>query len=412
MHETDSDESIAEVNFGAVFGRLMAHKPLLFGTAIAGAVVLSVWTYLQNPVYEAKATIILPLAGNEKANVFGMAPGGSPLEMFAAMIESESAVTQVINGTNLTSWKLRKMRDVSVRLTSNTISLRIEANDRNLAIDLTSKTIDSLRDLDLNLRKNNMLATLEPILDALDQKRQELNASEQALSDFRDEAVADGDANSVFKLDLRGKETLLASRTQAVADLKSRLSEDATSPDSLSLESVPAKDLRARLIDLNIALATKEATLGADHPEITALRREIDELGGQIENELKNYLVAVESGLIGEQGANSLSSLESQRVMLRSEVAALRDIVGRMPEESMRMRLLTANADNLQLIVNQLETNYTMSRVELSNDPQEWFVMDEPHAGKDPINKSYPRSVFIGVFLGGVLGAALAMRRK
>lgn len=412
-----NDERIVEFDLSVVSERLTANRAVIVAMTLVVALASVIYTSFNKPIYEAKASIITPIVQVKSASLFGggSAPGpagSSTLDMFAAMMQSETAVKTVIEGTKVTRARLKRIREIEIDGASNMIWLRVQHSNRELAIQITDRTIRSLKTLDEELRLSKKRRSMESIADAMEIKSSELEEAEQQLRDFHVKAIADGDLQSVFKLDLRANEATLTSLTATVDELKGRLSEAVGDSSTLSLETVPAKELRTQLVSAQVDLATKQTTLAPEHPDIVALNRRVAALTIQIRIEIDNYLLAVDWGLIGENDPEGLATLETQRVMAQSKVTALRQIVEKMPDESLKMRTLTARSGQLQVIVNQLASQYESAKIEFATDPQSWSVLDEPYADEKPINKNKVRSGVIGAFIGFVLGLFFAMRRK
>ena len=276
---------------------MSANRTVIFVVTVVAVIASVVYTFVSEPIFEAKASIITPVVQNQGASLFGASAGGSTLDMFAAMMLSETAVKSVIEGTDITRGRLKKIRDIEIDGASNLIRLSVQHTDREFALELVARTISSLKTLDEELRVSKKRRSMESIADAIEIKSNELEEAEQQLRDFREQALADGDLQSVFKLDLRAKEANLASLTATVDELKGRLSDAVGDTSTLSLETIPARDLRNQLVSAQVDLTTKQTTLAPEHPEIVALNSRITALSSQIQKEIERYLQAVDGGL-------------------------------------------------------------------------------------------------------------------
>lgn len=406
-------ESVVEFDLSEVTSRLRENRLLIGALALIGAALSVGYTIIQEPVYETRASIILPvLQANRPGLLGGLAGGGSTLDMLAAIMQSDRADNAVLKDLPLTKRQLKAARDIQTDARANIVKINVQNPDPELTRTIAQRTIDTLRALDDELRGAPRLQSLNRIKQSLDERNKALEAAENRLRDFREGALVDGDLTNEFKALLRTKEAEAASTRSAVADLKNRLASAAKLGDRLSLEAEPAKTLRNQLREAQVDLTSKRSILGPENPEVVEAQAKVDALSDKVQKEITGYLGAVDRSIVGGSDPEGLASLETKRVMLEAEAEALRDVVQRIPEESFQIRMLEARAETLRLVVQQLEGQLETARVELAVDPQAWTVLDAPHTLPDPVNKSLSRATFLGAFVGLAIGLFLALRKK
>lgn len=406
-------ESVVEFDLSEVTSRLRANRLLIAALTTLAAGASIVYTLVQEPVFETRASIILPvLQSNRPGLLGGLAGGGSTLDMLAAIMQSDRADNAVLKDLPLTKRQLNSARDIQTDSKANIVKIRVQNKDAELTRTLAQRTIDTLRALDDELRGKPRLQSLKSIEQSLADRNKSLEDAEDRLREFREGAVVDGDLTNEFKALLRTKEAEAASARSAVADLKRRLASAANLGDRLSLDAEPAKTLRNQLREAQVELTSKRSILGPENPEVVEAQAKVNALSDKVQKEISGYLGAVDRSVVGGSDPEGLASLETKRVMLEAEAEALREVVRRIPEESFQIRMLEARAETLRLVVQQLEGQLETARVELAVDPQAWTVLDAPHTLPDPVNKSLSRAAFLGAFIGLAIGLFLALRKK
>jgi len=433
--------SNANQELPSVMSMIWARKKIffaVFGTAVAAGLG---YTLFAPAIWEAEATIIFPVrapsilgAGSfDQSSLAASLTGGpTPIKVYDGILESARALAMVSAGSGLTRRQVEDMRSIQDQTMESTVT--ITARDRNA--DLAKKVVAlHLQALDtINQQVCEPLASSDADVLAAkvaDQQRK-VDAAQQQLLAFQKTAVtapslaASGSGKDVtfvpatskwdemlhdLDLDYNRIQTSIddvESRTHAIARLGGKLPSDLP----------PAQKWRDKLTDMQYDLQIQELTLAPQAPEITKLKKAIGVTQGELQSELSKYDVATSQGMVNPAEGDSaakLSSLLTQRVVTESQIRAVRKLAALAPAEAIRLSSLSRDVSTQGAILQQLQGQYALARLQADRDPNHWQVLDEPEVEDKPVNKSFSKNLSLAALAGIALGAFAALawpRRK
>lgn len=383
---------------------------------VGGAVA---YTFFVPPVYQAKATVILPAqsvptpALGGLASTLGLQLGNSEqdsLMMIKAILESRRVAVEVAKQVGVDPDKLEM--DVREDRFANTLSLRVRDGDSERALRLSSLYIESLRAANKSLRLPTRSVAIAELESLLDSRQQQLMESEALLEDF-----LRGSQTAPFQMGLGGfspnlsyKDQLNALRfeyeqlTAQLEDIDRRTSASARLlPDDLP----PVMKWAEELTRMEAELTAKRATLAPGSTELRQMEQQYADAQQSLKRDVDNYLESIR-----ERVAESTADIETQRVGIEEKISSLEVLAEVAPSEMTAYARLRRDTEILNSIVQQVRLELEQARLDRTNDPNRWEVLDEPYLEPKPINKRYGRNGAVALLLGVVLGAVIAGRQR
>jgi uncharacterized protein involved in exopolysaccharide biosynthesis len=174
----------------------------------------------------------------------------------------------------------------------------------------------------------------------------------------------------------------------------------------------PVRKWRDKLVDLEYELKLKELTFGPDSPEIVQLKETVTETKKSLQQELRAYSGAIKSGALDPTTSeDSIVGLVAERFGMEAQLAAVQRLAQLAPAESITLSRLTRELSTQSGILQQVQAQYELAKMQESRNPNRWHVLDEPEVDEDPVNKSMGKSGAMAAILGLVLGAMAALIR-
>jgi uncharacterized protein involved in exopolysaccharide biosynthesis len=403
--------------------------------AVVGATVGIVMTAMRTPEYAARMSVFFPARASVLGST-GLGEGGSlgaaamlgssgpsPLRIFQAFLESETAVSDIRKAFNFKRKDLLENRALDADPRTNVLTVTFIDPDPKRAQRVLHKHVEELRRINSKVSFNTMEDDLRVIRNRLDQARRKMSETEAKLVAYQRNTISAPTvstgptgvsstpaswAQSLIQLQMeqeRIDRTLSASkaRVQALA----KMSSDVPS------ELPPIKRLRPKLLDISYELELKRRTLGPQAPEVTRLEAQLRVTQKALTTELQAYMTGVNTNLIDPSTPEGqIPALLTSRTVNDAQISVLRRLAQAAPTESMQLNRLYSQINLQAGIVQTLTTQYLTASLQAQRDPNRWVILDEPWVDDRPVNKSFGRTALVGAFLGLFVGVALAVIRR
>ncbi len=302
-------------------------------------------------------------------------------------------------------------RIVSVEMLANTDIIEIAGYDTSLtgAMTLANEVTASYVNFMQRLKQYESEEGLKMLSGQLKAANADLAEKQAALRAFQER-------HNVVNLDEQSK-----SAVEQLANLQDRLTETSRrltttqgrlreltadldklrepQPVTQQVEGDPQiQNLLTRLSDLSAQLQAKLAVQTLEHPEVLALRQQIDDTRSSLQREVQRVFNI------------SISDLKAEATQLRRDIDAQQSTMGNIPEQEVQLASLQHQVDGAQRTVLALQGNMDAARaaqgLNLSNvTVLQWGMLP------DPYNPYYPKPalyIVIAMFVGLLLGAGLA----
>lgn len=429
-----------EITFTGLFAKLWQGKRIVAAVTSVCVFIGILVTWLPAPMYEAYSTILFPaggassLLGLAQSLGISMPSGGTPsLKMYRAVLESARIREQISQQTGIPPKKLKQITSVTDDAQANLITVSVKHQDPKVAqrvAQLYLSTLGALnRELNLPLVRNQM----EFLEKELALRRKQLREAENRLLDFQRKMVSEGGApsaiggssfsgapsplralstggtggDSTYLQQLNTAQLQLQQVRQQIARARESARIAAKSAMDLPSELPPAAQWRAKLTELEYELRVAQLTYGPDAPNVVRLKKQIELARQQLRKEIDNYLQAVNMNL-----DPNLAPLEIQRVGLEAQVSALQQLAQRAPEDTIKLQRLAREVSILNDIVGQLRVNLEQTRMEMSQDPNRWEVLENGTLKEEPVNKRWKLNIALSLTGGLMLGSLIVLVKR
>lgn len=398
-------------------------------------------TWLPAPVYEASSTLLFPAGGTSSlaglAQSLGISVpsgGAAPLKMYRAVLESNRIREMISQKTNVPPKTLMRITSIKDDAQASLITVSVRHEDPRRAQQIAQLYVSTLATLNRELNLPLVRNQVEFLEKELALRTRQLREAENRLLQFHQQMVQVGGApspsggtaagissvsplralgssisglDSTYLQQLNAAHLQLKQVQQQIAAARAAAQQAAKSATNLPADLPPAAQWRQKLSDLEYELRVAELTYGPDAPHVVRLKKQMELTRQQLRREIENYLQAVNMNL-----DPNLAPLELQRVGLEAQIAALRRLAVRAPEDTLKLQRLAREVATLNDIVQQLRLNLEQARMEMSRDPNRWEVLEYGTLREEPVNKRWKLNIALALAGGLMLGVLVVLVTK
>lgn len=379
---------------------------------------VALYTFTVKPVYEAFSTLQIQTPQGGTGDLLAELGGGAqnPVDTEIEIIRSRSMAEQVIlrrQSAAAAPLSPETLQDAAIKL-KNGISV-MEVGKKTGIIRLSYQSTDPVQARDVvntvatvyqehNVEFKNLAAskTLDFISSQLDTTQKDLDNAEKSLQDFKSKSEAvklnAGTADLVNRLaELDSQLSALGLQKKELAFMRELLRETMRKGEVFTASAGLQNDsgtggLTARLAELDVQRKTLLAELSEGHPQVKALKFEIDEVQ-------RKLLATYEGTLKGISRQESALQQELDRYEgeFRALPAAEREF-GKL------LRVSKVNADIYTFLLQKHEEARITKAATISNIS----VVDPAITPRSPLKPQKKKNLLLGLLLGLMFGAGLA----
>lgn len=403
---------------------------------IAVAAVMA-YTYFSPPVWEAKATIVFPtqtpsVLGStgftqDSGLVASLAGTPTPLKVYKGFMESERTINFVSTKTRLSRPVVKKRRSVHDQPMESSLTVSFRDSDSKRAVAAVAAHLEALDAINNDVARPLLSDDTDVLAKKVDDQKRIVAELESRLLDFQNNAktapsvsVSPSGSGSIvmadparWKLQQRELEIELRKINSSLQSVTTSVTEAEFTGDALPSHIPPAKKWRDRLVELEYQLKLKEIEYAPGSPEIKKLKEEVDATRTQLQNEVSAYIQAVQDKTIDPTSPSAeVPQLWTRKVGLEAQLSAVRRLATLAPEESIALGSIVRDLGIQTAVLQRVEQQYELARIQSNRDPSRWQVLDEPAIGDRPVNKDYVKMGAAAGVLGFMIGSIVAAFRK
>ncbi len=403
---------------------------------IASAVVLAGVTYtiVSEPIWEAEATIVFPsrapsILGNAgMAEASGLAAtlsgGPTPIKVYKGFLESQRTLDLVAEATGMIRKDVFRARSIVDQSMESSITISAQDKNSDLARKIVAEHLAALEKINAEVSDPLYADDSKVLGGKLKEQQTKVLALENAMLKFQQQAVtAPGVAPSGANKEAltaaspakwqqlqRDLEIQIQKVNAGIRAIRTQIQQVTGKAAIMPSNLPPVRRWRDRLVELQYELKIKELTFGPSSPEVLLLKGSVEETNKSLKKELAAYSGAISSGALDPTAdPESLSGLVAERFALEAQLDAVKRLAALAPSESMTMARLTRELTTQTAILQQLQAQYELARIQELRNPNRWQVLDEPRVAEEAVNKSLAKSGLIAGMLGLILGVLSAM---
>jgi polysaccharide biosynthesis transport protein len=410
---------------------LNRNKMLLCLPAILGLLAGLLFSYLQTPLYLARASVEIQGLNGDYLNLKSFdptttfqdfSPEGQVLTQ-AKIIESDSAVERVAR--ELTSRYAKDSKQVKgaeeaiayatqslqVRLIPDTRILELTCSSPNgrIAADFTNSLVDDYITQNLESRTRAIQQTEAALQALLRDVKAKLQQAEQDLLAYaqRSQLIFTGEAHtSVAEDKLRQVQEALSTTESERAAKQSQFEATAgLSPELIPtlLDDVPSRDNESKLADLRTQLADAATYMAPTHPKVVRLNAQI----ATLEESIRSQGVRL-SKKIG----SDYDTAKRREQLLRSNYAAQSKLVADQAQKTIQYTILKRETETNRALYDSLLQKVKEAGVAEAMRANNVRPLDRAKEALKPFRPRYFRNALMALIAGLFIGIAFITMRE
>ena len=426
MTTPDVLEPVRETHLKDYYRVLRKHRYLVVGLFLLSVFSVAVWSFVQTPIYQASATVLIEPEPPRVLNIQEVTPIGSPTQEYYRtqyeLMTSRPIVEKVIDNLNLKTRipELERMAD-PVRSLQASISVEPRRNTRLVAVKfehaspgLAAEVANALarqyvkHNLDIKLRgAQEAMAWLNEQMTSLRVKVQE---SSVALQNYRVKAGIMGLQEqrqiTAQKIMDFNKQYLEAQAQRLSVEAKmtelQRITADRGGAQTIFTvaDSPLIQKLKQEASELEVTRAKLSRTYKEKHPEILKVDAQIEQVNQKIDAEIKTMLRAVQT---------EFRVARAREETLLGNVNRLRGEAQELNEKEIQYLNLQRDADSNQQLYEAVLKRLKETGVTGGLETNNVSVIEEAVTPRLPIRPRKVVNLLVAVVVGVLIGVGTAL---
>ena len=425
MNASEPLEPVREAHLKDYYRILRKHRWLVAGLFLVTVFSVAIWSFVQTPVYQASATVLIEPEPPKFLNIQEVTPIGSPTQEYYRtqyeLMTSRPIVDKVIETLNLRVRipELQRAAD-PVRALQNAIIVEPRRNTRLVAVkfehpdpQLTAEVTNALarqyvkHNLDIKLRgAQEAMTWLNEQMTTLRVKVQE---SSVALQNYRVKAGIMGlqeqrqiTAQKIMDFNKQYLESQ-AHRMSVEAKMNElqRVTGSGGAQAIFTVADSPLiQKLKQEASELEVTRAKLSKTYKEKHPEILKIDAQIQQVSQRIDAEIKNMMRAVQT---------EFRVARAREETLLGNVNRLRTEAQELNEKEIQYLNLQRDADSNQQLYEAVLKRLKETGITGGLETNNVSVIEEATAPRIPIRPRKSVNLMISLVVGLLVGVGTAL---
>lgn len=291
---------------------------------------------------------------------------------------------------------------------ANVLEVSYETTDRSLVHSVPNALAESFIERRIQAQKADALSTVTFLEAQVEETRQQLEAVESELADFREgeQMVAvEAEAEALVErlATLQTRRTQLDAERSALSQLLSEIDANEEDPDYRRLASFPTffqnqaiTGMLGSLVQADSARSALLARKTSSHPDVVTVEGRIQELEAQL----------------GSIGRNYLGSLSNQISAIDTVLAQFGEELEEVPARQIRFARIQRQVDMLGELYTVLRTRLKEAQVQAAIDDSSVRIMERAIEPLEPVRPRPAWNLALAATAGLILGIVLAFVRE
>jgi uncharacterized protein involved in exopolysaccharide biosynthesis len=426
LNTSEPLEPVRETHLKDYYRILRKHRYLVAGLFLVTVFSVAVWSFVQTPIYQASATVLIEPEPPRVLNIQEVTPIGAPTQEYYRtqyeLMTSRPIVEKVIENLNLKTRipELERVADpvrwvqghmtVEPRRNTRLVSVRFEHPNPPLAAEIANALARQYvkHNLDIKLRgAQEAMAWLNEQMTSLRAKVQE---SSVALQNYRVKAGIMGlqeqrqiTAQKIMDFNKQYLESQ-AQRLSVEAKMNelNRVTSDRGGAQTIFTvaDSPLIQKLKAEASELEVTKAKLSKTYKDKHPEILKVDAQIEQVNGKIEAEIKTMMRAVQT---------EFRVARAREETLLGNVNRLRAEAQELNEKEIQYLNLQRDADSNQQLYEAVLKRLKETGVTGGLETNNVSVIEEAVTPRVPISPRKTVNLLVAVVVGVLIGVGTAL---
>jgi polysaccharide biosynthesis transport protein len=425
LNNAESAEPLRETHLRDYYRTLRKHRWLVTGLFLVIVFSVAVWSFVQTPVYQASATVLIEPEPPKVLNIQDVTPIGSPTQEYYRtqyeLMTSRPIVDKVIETLGLRARmpELARSADpvrtlqaaVTVEPHRNTrlVAVKFEHADATLATEVTNALARQYVKHNLDIKLRGAQEAMTWLNEQMTSLRGKVQESSVALQNYRVKAGIMGLTEqrqiTAQKIIDFNKQYLEAQAQRLSVEAKmnelQRTSDRGGAQTIFTVADSPLiQKLKQEVADLETTKAKLSKIYKEKHPEILKVVAQIDQVNQRIDAETKNMLRAVQT---------EFRVARAREETLLGNVNRLRTEAQELNEKEIQYLNLQREADSNQQLYEAVLKRLKETGVTGGLETNNVSVIEEATPPRVPIRPRKTVNLVISILVGLLVGVGTAL---
>ncbi len=383
------------------------------------------------PFFKAK-TQILHKEGNaggmaSLASRFGVPSGasqGTSLETLAVVSKTSPLLEKVIQELqyDLTKYDLDSMIDVKADIDTSILEISVTAPEEKMAIDVANVFAKSFIQYNIEIERSEANKAYVVLGEQIEKTKGELSILEEKIRKFsheenivsvKQEINVKMNQKANLESKIRALDSQLISKKVELTQVKKRLLKE---EPTLVTETTATKPLQRQLINLEMQLATALTRRTGEHPEVIAIKNNINSIKNLIKQKLEENVKVETIGRnpVRDNFLSKLATIETLIAAFSAQREALlklsKDLsleMEKLPDKQIKFARLERQKKSIEEIFVELQSRFQESRLAKEIHVGNLHHL-QPAEEAEIIQKDSMQSGILGLVVGLTIGIGLA----
>jgi len=423
---TETLSPVRETHLKDYYRTLRKHRWLVCGLFLAIVFTVAIWSFIQTPIYQASATVLIEPEPPKVLNIQEVTQIGSPAQEYYRtqyeLMTSRPIVEKVIENLNLkkriaglenSSDPARALQGsiiVEPRRNTRLVSVKFESPDPQMAAEISNALARQYvkHNLDVKLRgAQEAMTWLNEQMSSLKVKVQE---SSEALQNYRVKAGIMGLQEqrqiTAQKIMDFNKQYLEAQAQRLSVEAKlgelQRVTSDRGGAATIFTvaDNLLIQKLKAEASELEVTKAKLSRTYKEKHPEILKVDAQLEQVTQKIDSEIKTMMRGVQT---------EYRVAKAREETLLGNVNRLRTEAQELNEKEIQYLNLQRDSDSNQQLYEAVLKRLKETGVTGGLESNNVSVIEDAHVPRTPVRPRKTINLAISLLVGLVVGVGMAL---
>ena len=425
MNTTETLEPVRETHLKDYYRILRKHRWLVVGLFLISVFSMTIWSFVQTPIYQASATVLIEPEPPKVLNIQDVTPIGSPTQEYYRtqyeLMTSRPIVEKVIETLNLkaripelarSADPVRSLQNailVEPRRNTRLVSVKFEHPNPQLATEVTNALVRQYVKHNLDIKLRGAQEAMTWLNEQMTSLRAKVQESSVALQNYRVKVGIMGLQEqrqiTAQKIMDFNKQYLEAQAQRLSVEAKMNELQRVTGSGGAQTiftvaDSLLIQKLKQEASELEVTKAKLSKTYKEKHPEILKIDAQIEQVNQRIDGEIKNMMRAVQT---------EFRVARAREETLLGNVNRLRTEAQELNEKEIQYLNLQRDSDSNQQLYEAVLKRLKETGITGGLETNNVSVIEEATPPRIPIRPRKSMNLIISLVVGVLIGVGTAL---
>ena len=418
-------EPVRETHLKDYYRIVRKHRWLVAGLFLTSVLSMTIWSFVQTPVYQASVTVLIEPEPPKVLNIQDVTPIGSPTQEYYRtqyeLMTSRPIVEKVIETLNLkqrmpelarSADPVRSLQNAIVvepRRNTRLVSVKFEHPHPQLAAEVTNALAKQYVKHNLDIKLRGAQEAMTWLNEQMTSLRVKVQESSVALQNYRVKAGIMGLQEqrqiTAQKIMDFNKQYLEAQAQRLSVEAKMNELQRVTGSGGAQTiftvaDSLLIQKLKQEASELEVTKAKLSKTYKEKHPEILKIDAQIEQVNQRIDGEIKNMMRAVQT---------EFRVARAREETLLGNVNRLRTEAQELNEKEIQYLNLQRDSDSNQQLYEAVLKRLKETGITGGLETNNVSVIEEATQPRIPIRPRKSINLLISIIVGLLVGVGTAL---